>query len=260
MIINFLPSCFSGGFIRLPVLLVSSCLFVFFFLPSCNTVENDAPEEKTPASDAGLPGGKSLMLDSLHSEIRWTIRRTKGEVLSGVFRPARGMLLLEEHSLVAGFWEGDFFHHNFPEWNQLNAKQSEKEGMKFLKDSIPDLFNAGGRLIRMDLKQVSRVVPKSEFKGSSVQDSLLPSHDVSFLALLADSSQSLRIPLRIREVNKQYLISGQYQVNLREFGILSRMTPNTALDSWLPEVMLNFRLIFRQNTLEQTNKQDKKSN
>ena len=128
-----------------------------------------------------------------------------------------------------------------------------------MKDSIPEIFAPGGSLFRMDLKQVSRVIPKSEFKGGSQQDSLLPSHDVSFEVLLADSSRSLSIPLRIRPDKDQTLISGRYQLNMRDFGILSKATVNPSADSWIPEASLEFLLRFRSKTMPSGGNQGKKT-
>lgn len=217
-----------------------------FGLQSCSPDSNPDPEtEKKLLLEAGLPGGHRLLLDSLSSEIRWSIRHSQGGFLSGRFRPARGILLQEGNAVVAGFWEGDFFADNV--LSDSSKKAENTANMKFLRDSVPGLFLPGGSILRMDLKQVSRVVPRSEFRGSSVQDSLLPSHDLAFQMLLADSSQSIRVPLRIHSEQNRLVFSGQYQLNLRDFGILSAQQPKPGSNYWIPEVKLEFSIKFHQN-------------
>jgi hypothetical protein len=215
-------------------------------LYSCTAEKEPDPEtEKRQLLEGGLPGAHSLLLDSISSEISWSIRHSQGGFLSGRFRPVRGILLLEGNAVVAGFWEGDFFTDNV--LSDSSRKAEGSTNLKFLRDSVPGLFRPGGSLLRMDLKQVSRVVPRSEFRGSSIQDSLLPSHDLAFQMLLADSSQSIRVPLRIHSEQNRLVFSGQYQLNLRDFGILSAQQPKPGSSYWIPEVKLEFSIKFYKN-------------
>jgi hypothetical protein len=193
----------------------------------------------------GLPGGKAYEIDSVQSEILWTIRKSDGSFLKGRFKPGKGFVLLEGNSLAAGFIEGDLWK-NITLTDSLNAPSLN--GMKFLKDSIPQFFSSDGRKIRFDLKQTSRVIPRSEFRSTGgLQDSLLPTHDLQFQAEIADSSQAIRLPLRLQMEKKRVRLNGNFQLNLREFGILSRQISTQGKVQWIPEAGLEFRLLFRES-------------
>jgi hypothetical protein len=235
--------------LRYPVFaLIRFSLAIFsisFLFASCRNPdgENLSGDEYIEKMAEGLPQGSAVLLDSVASEIRWSIRQNKGSSMSGIFKPDKGCLLIEGTSVSAGFWEGDFFQSNFitdSSTIQLGA------GLKFLKDSVPALFRQGGNLLRMDLRQISRVIPRSEFRGNSIADSLFPSHDVSIQAEIADSSQNIRVPLRIVNSSESVRITGFFQLNLRDFGILPNPVPPDKPDRWVPEARLDFRLIFRK--------------
>jgi hypothetical protein len=223
---------------------------IFFGLVSCQKPEN-AGEEKLRLMEelAGkLPDGKAFQMDSITSEIKWVIRKNRGEFVSGIFKPGSGYLLMEGSSLAAGFWSGDLFFSS-----RVNKDVNQtilNEGQRFMKDSLPILFRPSGRKVRMDIRQVSRVVPKSEFKGALVQDSIDPAYDILIQAELADSSQALRIPMKVKQLPGRVQLSGAVQLNLREFGILSKPAsiPNT--NHWIPEVSLEFLLNFKSDEKE----------
>lgn len=214
------------------------------------TACRNSETESSSGSDAmeemakGLPGGSSMLLNSLESEISWTIRQNKGGFLKGTFKPERGFLLMEGRSLAGGFWEGDFFSAN----RIIDSSNTGKmASLQFLKDSIPALFRPGGNRIRMDLRQISRVIPRSEFRSSTtVPDSQFPSHDVYIQAEIADSSGGMRFPVKVLSDSGRVQISGHYQLNLREFGILVNPVQPKQPAYWIPEVSLEFRLIFRR--------------
>ena len=221
------------------------CFFLLLHAFSCRPAETGNQEENRVKEMAGgLPGGRAFELDSLGSELAWTLRKNDGTFLRGSFKPGRGYVLLEGKSLAAGFFEGDI-------WNNNSLKDSAKTptlgAMKFLQDSLPVLFSSRGRKIRFDLKQTSRVIPRSEFRSLGIQDSLSPTHDLQFQAEIADSSQALRIPLRLRMKAKELYLSGHCQLNLREFGILYKPQLGGSGKQWIPEASLEFRLHFRES-------------
>ena len=225
----------------------------YFFLPaillvcSCSGSETGQDETKLVQEMAeSLPEGRAMLLDAASSSITWKIRQQQGAWLSGIFRPERGFLLLEGSAISAGFFEGDFFKSN-----QLtdSSKGALAGAAKFLKDSVPQLFRPGGSYIRFDLKQNSRVIPKSEFRSAGQSDSLAPSHDATFLAEIADSTQTIRFPLRISSGKDFQVVTGHYQLNLRDFGVLSRSAFQPGAMLWVPEVSLELRLVFKQKPL-----------
>ena len=227
----------SSSFL-LPVLLL---LLLF----SCGQEGNEGGEEARVREMAGgLPGGKAFRLDPARSQISWSIRKIDGSFLRGTFTPGKGYLLLEGNSPAAGFWEGDLLKDI--RFTDSSAKVMAG-GLQFLHDSLPQLFTPDGRRIRFDLRQTSRVIPKSEFRSLGNQDSLAPTHDFQFQAEIADSSQGLRLPLRLKMSAREVFISGHCQLNLREFGVLSRQVTNPSQRQWIPEASLEFRLFFPEN-------------
>jgi|GEM_PF-3539361 len=222
-------------------------VFLLLLLPlfSCETKQDSEGENgQVKEMAGGLPGGKAYEIDSLGSEILWTLRKSDGSWLKGRFKPGKGYLLLEGNSLAAGFFEGDLWRNNILT-DSLNAPSLGAE--KFLKDSLPVLFTPNGRKIRFDFRQTSRVIPRSEFRSLSAGDSLAPTHDIQFQAEMADSSQQLRLPLRLRIEKSKVLVSGNFQLNLREFGILSNQLNAPGKIQWIPEAGLQFNLHFKES-------------
>ena len=220
-------------------------LSLLLLLFSCETKQNSGGENgQVKEMAGGLPGGKAFEIDSLGSEILWTLRKSDGSWLKGRFKPGKGYLLLEGNSLAAGFFEGDLWKNNILT-DSLNAPSLG--AAKFLKDSLPVLFTPYGRKIRFDFKQTSRVIPRSEFRSMQAGDSLSPTHDIQFQTEIADSSQLLRLPLRLKIQAKQVSVSGNFQLNLREFGILSNQVTAPGKIQWIPEASLQFNLHFRQS-------------
>lgn len=220
-------------------------LLVFFSFSSCEMKKESGDENlQVKEMAGGLPGGKAFQIDSLQSEILWTIRKNDGSWLKGRFKPGHGFLVLEGISPAAGFIEGDCWR-DISFTDSLNAPTLN--GMKFLRDSLPRLFSPNGRKIRFDLKQTSRVIPRSEFRTIGSRDSLSPTHDLQFQAEIVDSSQAIRLPLRLISTPKSVVLRGNYQLNLREFGVLSRQIINSGESQWIPEAALEFRLIFRES-------------
>ena len=223
-----------------------SGLFLMVVMAACDNPTSDGSAESGPAQQLveGLPEGRMLALDCVASEITWTIRQSQGGFMKGIFKPHKGFILMEGSSLAGGFWEGDFFTSNrISDSSKLGALA----GIKFLKDSIPALFRPGGSRLRMDLRQISRVIPRSEFRSShTAPDSLFPSHDVFLQAEIADSSGGLRFPMKLLGDSNQVRLSGHYQLNLREFGILAAPPSPDLKSFWIPEVSLDFRLVFRR--------------
>lgn len=220
-------------------------LSLLLLLFSCETKQNSGGENgQVKEMAGGLPGGKAFEIDSLGSEILWTLRKSDGSWLKGRFKPGKGYLLLEGNSLAAGFFEGDLWKNNILT-DSLNAPSLGAP--KFLKDSLPVLFTPYGRKIRFDFKQTSRVIPRSEFRSMQAGDSLSPTHDIQFQTEIADSSQLLRLPLRLKIQAKQVSVSGNFQLNLREFGILSNQVTAPGKIQWIPEASLQFNLHFRQS-------------
>jgi hypothetical protein len=220
------------------LLLVIACF-------SCGKKQDSGGENgQVKEMAGGLPGGKAFEIDSLQSEVLWTLRKSDGSWLKGRFKPGKGYLLLEGNSLAAGFFEGDLWKNN----TLTDSLNSPSLGSgKFLKDSLPVLFTPYGRKIRFDLKQTSRVIPRSEFRSIPSGDSLYPTHDIQFQAEIADSSQLLRLPLRLKLQAKQVSVSGSFQLNLREFGILSNQITAPGNIQWIPEAGLQFNLHFRES-------------
>lgn len=218
---------------------------LLLLLFSCETKQNSGGENgQVKEMAGGLPGGKAFEIDSLRSEVLWTLRKSDGSWLKGRFKPGKGYLLLEGNSLAAGFFEGDLWKNNILT-DSLNAPSLG--AAKFLKGSLPVLFTPHGRKIRFDFKQTSRVIPRSEFRSLQAGDSLAPTHDIQFQTEIADSSQLLRLPLRLKIQAKQVSVSGNFQLNLREFGILSNQVTTPGKIQWIPEASLQFNLHFRQS-------------
>lgn len=219
---------------------------ILLVLMACqdSTTDGSAGSDSAQQLVQGLPGGRVLALDSVASEITWSIRQNQGGFMKGIFKPNTGCVLMEGSSLAGGFWEGDFFASNrISDSSKLGALA----GIKFLKDSIPALLSPGGSRLRMDLRQISRVIPRSEFRSSqTAPDSLFPSHDVFLQAEIADSSGGLRFPMKLMGDSNQVRLSGHYQLNLREFGILTAPPSPDLKSFWIPEVSLDFRLVFRR--------------
>jgi hypothetical protein len=220
------------------LLLVIACF-------SCGKKQDSGTENgQVKEMAVGLPGGKAFEIDSLHSEVLWTLRKSDGSWLKGRFKPGKGYMLLEGNSLAAGFFEGDLWRNN----RLTDSLNSPSLGVaKFLQDSLPILFKPYGRKIRFDFKQTSRVIPRSEFRSLQAGDSLAPTHDIQFQTEIADSSQLLRLPLRLKLQAKQVSVSGNYQLNLREFGILSNQITAPGKIQWIPEASLQFNLHFRES-------------
>jgi hypothetical protein len=223
-----------------------SGMVLLVLMAACQGPATDGNAERDPAQQLvqGLPGGRVLSLDSVSSEITWTIRQSQGGFMKGIFKPNTGFILMEGSSLAGGFWEGDFFASNrISDSSKLGALA----GIKYLKDSIPALFRPGGSRLRMDLRQISRVIPRSEFRSSqTAPDSLFPSHDVFLQAEIADSSGGLRFPMKLLGDSNQVRLSGHYQLNLREFGVLAAPPSPDLKSFWIPELSLDFRLVFRR--------------
>lgn len=234
---------------RLPIRL---CKFhgitaLFFILSFLGCKEEDSGEgekgRRIREMASGLPKSSACMIDSLQSEIKWTILRNNGSSISGIFHPSRGSLILEGNSVAAGFFEGDFWNNN--QVKSDTGGEIREAGLKFLKDSCPVVFSNQGRILRMDLKQISRVVPRSEFRSlGSLDSNTISTHNLQLQTEIADSSQSIRIPLNIRISGKQVFLSGNCLLNLRDFGILSRQIPNPSKLQWQPEMRLELKLSF----------------
>ena len=225
-------------------LMPAAILLLFGFFSCRNKQETEGEKGRVMEMATGLPGGRAFEIDVPHSEIIWTLRKSDGAWLKGRFKPAKGFVLLEGNSLAAGYLEGDLWKNN----EVTDSSGAPTAGaMKFLKDSLPQLFSTAGRRIRLDLKQISRVIPKSEFGISGISDSLAPTHDFHFMTEMADSSAFVRIPLRLQKQGKTVLLNGRFQLNLREFGILFRQQPAPGKSEWIPEAGLEFRIRFLEN-------------
>lgn len=223
----------------------AAALFFILSLASCKQEDSGKGEEGRRISEmaSGIPRSSACLIDSLQSEIKWTILRNNGSSISGIFHPSRGSLILEGNSVAAGFFEGDFWNNN--QVKSDNGREVRESGLKFLKDSCPKVFSNQGRILRMDLKQISRVVPRSEFRSlGSLDSNTISTHNLQLQAEIADSSQSIKIPVNIRISGKQVILSGNCLLNLRDFGILSRQIPNPAKVQWQPEARLELKLRF----------------
>jgi polyisoprenoid-binding protein YceI len=217
-------------------------LFLLFTSACSERMGTDEEYARVEEASSRLGNARMLVLVPDSSQVGWVIRHRSGQAFSGRFRPSKGSLVLEDENLVAGFLEGDLLKDSRPDPGQ--------DSLAFLRpDSLlryfPRLMASVSSPFRLDIRQVSRVVARSDFRQFTGLKAQEPTHQVQADLDLADSTVLVSIPVQVEAGAGAVRVSGDYSVNLRDFGLLTEVLPGGAQAPFDPVVQCRIDWRFR---------------
>lgn len=218
---------------------------VLFLLLTAACSERMGPDEeyaRVQEASSRLGNARMLVLESDSSQVGWVIRHSSGRAISGRFRPSKGSLVLENENLVAGFLEGDMMKDNRPDAGQDSLRCFRPDT---LLRYFPRLMASVSSPFRLDIRQVSRLVTRSDFRQFPGIRAGEPTHQVQADVELADSVIQVSIPVSVEVRAGGVRVSGDYSVNLRDFGLLTEALPGGAPYPFDPLVQCRIDWRFR---------------